>query len=745
MAPAASTATRSTTSGAASATAPNAIAATARPVGGTRSAMPRTWVQSVPGAGGCHTAAAAVVTSNAPAHTTQHRTASGSSHVSSTARTAASPVTTCGATVATSAVSPATAATAAPTRIAAARRAPPTPTGNSARSARTPPDDSPPAPAPPRGSRPAPTSTAAAPVNSATASAIQASHCTSSAACTSASGGPSAVSVKVTRTVSGMRVARSGRSRSSASDTRSPASTTVSVTVPASASKAERWRSRTEPRTTAPKAALRTTPSAAPNTKGRTATRSGWAVITASVSRRATSALTASVCKACSVRAAKRSASNTSRVANAATTLTMSATAASTARAQETARRIRPRTLRLVRHGRHDPRSTTWGCRNRVALGASCSRHPGPARWRRPRRGDRPRRRRAEPRRCAVLAQTFALSSRFGLVPCDRAAGRWRGAAAKSRRARVARVTPSPDAEVAALAARQHGVVTLVQLRDAGLDKDAVRRRVLGGRLHRVHRGVYAVGHAGLSREGRWMAAVLGAGEDSALSHLSAASFWDVSRWRTSRISVTTTKRRQLESVEVHTVRQLDPRDVLVHNGIPVTNVARMCVDLTDELDAVPARVRHLPGRVLAHLQPQGHRGRDGARERAPQPARPRTRARAQCERLRRHAQRQGGRVPPPADRRAARERQGRRDRGRLPLARRQAHRRGRRGPSPPARHEARRTRAGTSDSLRAGGVSSAFRTTKTPAPTTRPPARTTRAAGGRASSSPRSGSRPAP
>ena len=39
MAPAASTATRSTTSGAASATAPNAIAATARPVGGTRSAI----------------------------------------------------------------------------------------------------------------------------------------------------------------------------------------------------------------------------------------------------------------------------------------------------------------------------------------------------------------------------------------------------------------------------------------------------------------------------------------------------------------------------------------------------------------------------------------------------------------------------------------------------------------------------------------------------------------------------------
>ena len=194
-APATITATRSTTSGAASATAPNAIAATARPVGGTRSPTSRTRARNAPGAGGCHTAAAAVVTSNAPAHTTQHRTASGSSHVSSTARTAASPVTTCGTTVATSAVSPAQAATAAPTRIAAARRATAGPAERLARS-RAPPDDPPPAPAPARDRRPRPR-TAAAPASRATASAIQASHFASSAACTSASGGPSAVSVKV--------------------------------------------------------------------------------------------------------------------------------------------------------------------------------------------------------------------------------------------------------------------------------------------------------------------------------------------------------------------------------------------------------------------------------------------------------------------------------------------------------------------------------------------------------------------
>jgi very-short-patch-repair endonuclease len=137
------------------------------------------------------------------------------------------------------------------------------------------------------------------------------------------------------------------------------------------------------------------------------------------------------------------------------------------------------------------------------------------------------------------------------------------------------------------VARRQHGVVTIAQLRAVALGNPAVvANRVRAGRLHRVHRGVYAVGHGGLSREGRWIAAVLGSGAGAVLSHLSAAVHWNLWRRRVTTIDVRAPRRRQLAGVRARRCRRLDPRDVTVRDGIPVTTVARTLVDLTDVLDA---------------------------------------------------------------------------------------------------------------------------------------------------------------
>jgi very-short-patch-repair endonuclease len=137
----------------------------------------------------------------------------------------------------------------------------------------------------------------------------------------------------------------------------------------------------------------------------------------------------------------------------------------------------------------------------------------------------------------------------------------------------------APDARIAAVAGRQHGLVTTRELREAGLDSAAVVRRVRAGRLHRVGRAVYAVGHASLSQEGRWMVAVLEAGEGAALSHLAAARLWEIWRRRATTIDVVSPRRSRLP--HVHWARHLAPQDVTRRNGIPVTTVARTLVDLT--------------------------------------------------------------------------------------------------------------------------------------------------------------------
>src|SRR5262245_51093378 len=81
---------------------------------------------------------------------------------------------------------------------------------------------------------------------------------------------------------------------------------------------------------------------------------------------------------------------------------------------------------------------------------------------------------------------------------------------------------PPGDVALAALADRQHGVVSLAQLRSLGLTKEAAAKRVTAGRLHRVHRGVYAVGRARLTGDGLLMAAVLACGPQALVSHRSA-------------------------------------------------------------------------------------------------------------------------------------------------------------------------------------------------------------------------------
>ena len=152
----------------------------------------------------------------------------------------------------------------------------------------------------------------------------------------------------------------------------------------------------------------------------------------------------------------------------------------------------------------------------------------------------------------------------------------------RSKRSIAAQNDTPPDVRVALIAAEQHGHISTRQLRECGLDSDAVTHRVRTGRLHRVHRGVYAVGHAAITLTGRFVAAVLACGDGSSLSFFSSGAYWSFMRWEERLIDVTVvgTTTRRIAGVRVHRARSLDERDIWHRDGMCVTSPARTLLDL---------------------------------------------------------------------------------------------------------------------------------------------------------------------
>lgn len=134
------------------------------------------------------------------------------------------------------------------------------------------------------------------------------------------------------------------------------------------------------------------------------------------------------------------------------------------------------------------------------------------------------------------------------------------------------------------LAGRQHGVVSLAQLKAVGHDEFAVYRRVAAGRLHRLYQGVYAVGHMALTEQSRMLAAVVACGPGAALSHRSAGGLWGLVKGKPA-IEVTCRRARPPgPGVVVHrsTLARADRGTI---DGIPVTSLARTVIDLADGLN----------------------------------------------------------------------------------------------------------------------------------------------------------------
>ena len=130
------------------------------------------------------------------------------------------------------------------------------------------------------------------------------------------------------------------------------------------------------------------------------------------------------------------------------------------------------------------------------------------------------------------------------------------------------------------MATRQHGVVSTRQLAALGFSDAVITAELRLGRLRRLHRRVYAVGHEALTWEG-WCVAAVAANAPCVASHWSAAWVWGLTRSRPSgKFHVTaTTRRHRRKDFHVHFAALAD-EDMTECDRIPVTSLARTVLDL---------------------------------------------------------------------------------------------------------------------------------------------------------------------
>jgi hypothetical protein len=132
------------------------------------------------------------------------------------------------------------------------------------------------------------------------------------------------------------------------------------------------------------------------------------------------------------------------------------------------------------------------------------------------------------------------------------------------------------------LAARQHNVVSRNQMRKLGFSDKAIDHALASGRLHRVFRSTYAVGHPTVNGRGRLKAAALACGDGAVISHRSAGALLGLLDKGPVVIDVIAPleRGRKIDGIRFHRVRPPQRNEVGTVAGIPCTSPARTLVDL---------------------------------------------------------------------------------------------------------------------------------------------------------------------
>lgn len=146
---------------------------------------------------------------------------------------------------------------------------------------------------------------------------------------------------------------------------------------------------------------------------------------------------------------------------------------------------------------------------------------------------------------------------------------------------------PNPDKvaawrAVAAVADRQHGVVSRQQLQQAGLAASAVDHALASARLFAMFRSAYGLGHRPPSRKAELMAATLACGEGAVVSHGTAAHLLGLWEYGPDQIEVIAPVEagRAIEGIRRRHVPLPAGEEVWLQDLVPCTSPARTIVDI---------------------------------------------------------------------------------------------------------------------------------------------------------------------
>jgi hypothetical protein len=136
------------------------------------------------------------------------------------------------------------------------------------------------------------------------------------------------------------------------------------------------------------------------------------------------------------------------------------------------------------------------------------------------------------------------------------------------------------DAEIASLAALQHGIFTLADLSRLGVTRSARRHRLEAGRWTTLFDGVYTLTGHPLAWRGQLLATCHAGGLDARASHRAAAALWGFPGHGDPPVEITCPRWRRHHTTDlvIHETTALD--DARAIERIPVTSPARTLLDL---------------------------------------------------------------------------------------------------------------------------------------------------------------------